>query len=104
MTQDPHAARTQATPPERREQPETTEVADGSESSAAPDGPDDTDGAGTGTPPPAAERERRRRLTAAFEGALPDGTRDENGSAWGEREASGRDDEWFQSQVPPHHG
>ena len=108
MTQDPRVAPAQGTPPELREQPEATDVTDGSEEfSAVPDGPDEpdeTDAAGTGTPPAVTERERRRRLAAALDGALPEGTRDESGSAWGEREASGRDDEWFRSQVPPHHG
>ena len=51
-----------------------------------------------------AERARRRRLDTAFEGALPEGTTDERGDAWGESDPGGRDDEWFRSQVPPHHG
>lgn len=51
----------------------------------------------------AAERDRRRKLAAAFEGPLPEGTKDESGEAWGERDG-GRDEDWFRSQVPPHHG
>jgi hypothetical protein len=53
------------------------------------------------------EEERRRRLAAAFGEVLPDRTGDERGDGWGEGssgERSARDDEWFRSQVPPHHG
>lgn len=54
------------------------------------------------------EREaQRRRLAAAFGEVLPDGTSDERGVGWGEGsgdERGARDDEWFRSQVPPHHG
>jgi hypothetical protein len=53
------------------------------------------------------EAQRRRRLADAFGEVLPDRTSDERGAAWGEGsgdERGARDDEWFRSQVPPHHG
>lgn len=38
-----------------------------------------------------------------FGEVLPDGTRDEDGRAWGE--SPDRDgDDWLQAEVPPHHG
>lgn len=59
------------------------------------------------TPGEGHEEERRRRLAAAFGEVLPDRTGDERGDGWGEGssdERSACDDEWFRSQVPPHHG
>lgn len=52
------------------------------------------------------EAERRRRLAAAFDGALPERTRDESPEGWAEHPSGGGsgDDEWLRSQVPPHHG
>lgn len=47
--------------------------------------------------------ERRRRLADAFAEALPEVTGDESDQAWGDRPGQ-RDDAWFRSQVPPHHG
>lgn len=51
---------------------------------------------------PAAEKEtpwqRRKRLAAVFGDVLPDATRDERGPG------SGKGDDWYRSQVPPHHG
>lgn len=44
--------------------------------------------------------QRRKRLAAVFGDVLPDATRDERGPD----AASGTPDEWFRSQVPPHHG
>jgi hypothetical protein len=49
------------------------------------------------------ESERKRKRAKMFGDVLPDGTRDEQSGAWGDRE-SGRDDDWFRSEVPPHHG
>jgi len=51
----------------------------------------------------AEELERRKRLDEAFADALPEGTGDETDEAWGDRTGA-RDEAWFRSQVPPHHG
>lgn len=42
--------------------------------------------------------QRRKRLAAVFGDVLPDATRDERGPD------SGKGDDWYRSQVPPHHG
>lgn len=47
----------------------------------------------------AAERRKRARI---FGDVLPEGTSDEVGSGWGDREGSSED--WLKGQVPPHHG
>lgn len=47
---------------------------------------------------------RRRRLAAALGDPLPEGTRDETGEGWGERDADSGGEEWLRNQVPPHHG
>ncbi|MGZ4428657.1 MAG: hypothetical protein ACXVXH_11635 [Nocardioidaceae bacterium] len=47
--------------------------------------------------------ERRRRLAKVFGEVLPEGTSDERGDAWGDRESGGTE-EWLRRQVPPHHG
>lgn len=52
----------------------------------------------------AAEAERRRRRARVFGEVLPEGTSDERGDAWSEREPREGSDEWFRRQVPPHHG
>jgi hypothetical protein len=52
----------------------------------------------------AAETERRRRRARVFGEVLPEGTSDERGDAWSEREPRESSDEWFRRQVPPHHG
>ena len=51
------------------------------------------------------EAERRRRRARVFGDVLPEGTSDERGDGWSERDA-GREgnDEWLRGQVPPHHG
>lgn len=51
------------------------------------------------------EAERRRRRAQVFGDVLPEGTSDERGDGWSERDA-GREgsDEWLRGQVPPHHG
>jgi hypothetical protein len=51
----------------------------------------------------AAEARRRKRRAAVFGDVLPDGTRDERGDGWGDREGVTSDD-WLRRQVPPHHG
>lgn len=52
------------------------------------------------------ELERKKRLDEAFAGTLPEGTGDETDEAWGDRgdRTGARDEAWFRSQVPPHHG
>ena len=52
----------------------------------------------------AAEGERRRRRARVFGEVLPEGTSDERGDGWSEREPREGSDEWFRRQVPPHHG
>ncbi|MCF6376351.1 hypothetical protein L2K70_01905 [Nocardioides KLBMP 9356] len=48
-----------------------------------------------------AERERRRRLAAAFGDAVPDQTSDDVDPR---EDRSGKGDDWYREQVPPHHG
>ena len=50
------------------------------------------------------QRAARRRLAAALGDPLPEGTRDETGEGWGERDADTGGEEWLRDQVPPHHG
>lgn len=69
----------------------------------------DKNEAGTGDAPDAtsaAERDavRAQRRARVFGETLPDGTRDERGDEWGEREDRGGSEEWLRRQVPPHHG
>jgi hypothetical protein len=52
----------------------------------------------------AADAERRRRRARVFGEVLPEGTSDERGDGWSEREPREGSDEWFRRQVPPHHG
>ena len=69
-----------------------------------------TEEPGQEPPAPAAEddavtaAERRRRRAQVFGDVLPDGTRDERGDGWSEREPAEGSDEWLRRQVPPHHG
>ena len=50
------------------------------------------------------EEERRRRRAEVFGDVLPDSTRDDRDPD-GAREPSGdATDEWWRSNVPPHHG
>jgi hypothetical protein len=39
-----------------------------------------------------------------FGDVLPEGTSDERGDGWSEREPREGSDEWLRRQVPPHHG
>jgi hypothetical protein len=52
----------------------------------------------------ATEAERRRRRARVFGDVLPEGTSDERGDGWSEREPREGSDEWLRRQVPPHHG
>ena len=52
----------------------------------------------------ATEAERRRRRARVFGDVLPEGTSDERGNGWSEREPREGSDEWLRRQVPPHHG
>jgi hypothetical protein len=54
--------------------------------------------------PRATEAERRRRRARVFGEVLPEGTSDERGDGWSEREPREGSDEWLRRQVPPHHG
>jgi hypothetical protein len=54
--------------------------------------------------PDATEAERRRRRARVFGDVLPEGTSDERGDGWSEREPREGSDEWLRRQVPPHHG
>ncbi|KRF16773.1 hypothetical protein ASG90_11045 [Nocardioides sp. Soil797] len=47
--------------------------------------------------------QRRKRLAAVFGDVLPDATRDERGPDPGMGDG-GKGDDWYRSQVPPHHG
>jgi hypothetical protein len=44
---------------------------------------------------------RRRRLAAVFGDVLPEQTSDDRSAASG---SSGKGDDWYRDQVPPHHG
>ena len=60
------------------------------------------------TPEPTSESEptepewkRRRRLAAAFGDGVPEQTSDDTDAR---EDRSGKGDEWYRDQVPPHHG
>ena len=53
----------------------------------------------TGTPEP--EWKRRQRLAAAFGDGVPEQTKDDRDPR---EDASGKGDDWYRDQVPPHHG
>lgn len=42
--------------------------------------------------------QRRKRMAEVFGDVLPDATKDERGGR------SGKSDDWYRDQVPPHHG
>ena len=48
-----------------------------------------------------AERERRRRLAAAFGDDVPEQTSDDVDRR---EDRTGKGDDWYREQVPPHHG
>lgn len=48
-----------------------------------------------------AERERRRRLAAVFGDGAPEQTSDDRDPR---EDRSGKGDDWYRDQVPPHHG
>jgi hypothetical protein len=45
---------------------------------------------------------RRKRLAAVFGDVLPEQTSDDRATA--SPDSSGKGDEWYRNQVPPHHG
>jgi hypothetical protein len=49
---------------------------------------------------PEPEWKRRRRLAAIFGDDVPEQTSDDKDAA----ESSGKGDDWYRDQVPPHHG
>jgi hypothetical protein len=51
---------------------------------------------------PLTDAERRRRRARVFGEVLPEGTSDDRGDGWGDRDRPA--DEWLRGQVPPHHG
>jgi hypothetical protein len=57
---------------------------------------------GTGSEPD--KGSRRRRIAEVFGDVLPETTSDERDEGAGDRASDGDRDEWFRSQVPPHHG
>jgi hypothetical protein len=50
---------------------------------------------------PESEWERRRRLAAVFGDGGPDQTSDDRDPR---EDRSGKGDDWYRDQVPPHHG
>ena len=63
------------------------------------DQPDpDADGS---SPPPEPEWKRRRRLAAVFGEGAPEQTSDDRDPR---EDRSGKGDDWYRQQVPPHHG
>ena len=60
---------------------------------------------GTSTPPASDSAAKNPVRTGGSddEPVLPDITSDEGGAGWGD-EPSRRDDEWYLSERPPHHG
>ena len=50
---------------------------------------------------PEADWKRRRRLAAAFGEGVPDQTSDDTDAR---EDRSGKGDDWYRDQVPPHHG
>lgn len=54
-----------------------------------------------GSEPQEPEWKRRRRLAAAFGDAVPEQTSDDTDAR---EDRSGKGDDWYREQVPPHHG
>lgn len=54
-----------------------------------------------GATAPEPEWKRRRRLAAAFGDAVPEQTSDDTDAR---EDRSGKGDDWYRDQVPPHHG
>lgn len=50
---------------------------------------------------PEPEWKRRRRLAAAFGDSTPEQTSDDTDAR---EDRSGKGDDWYRDQVPPHHG
>ena len=55
--------------------------------------------AGAAAPEP--EWKRRQRLAAAFGDGVPEQTKDDRDAR---EDTSGKGDDWYRDQVPPHHG
>jgi hypothetical protein len=70
-----------------------------------PDAESDAAAAEAASPAEPAEREpewkRRRRLAAVFGDGGPDQTSDDRDPR---EDRSGKGDDWYRDQVPPHHG
>ena len=70
-----------------------------------PDTPLEPDATSGSTPARSAEREpewrRRRRLAEVFGDAAPEQTSDDRDPR---EDRSGKGDDWYRDQVPPHHG
>jgi hypothetical protein len=83
--------------PERpeTESPETESPESESPESESPESEHDDTG-------PLTDAERRRRRARVFGEVLPEGTSDDRGGGWGDRDRPA--DEWLRGQVPPHHG
>ncbi len=65
---------------------------------------EDAPTAGDGGRAPEPEWKRRRRLAAVFGEVLPEQTSDDRAPSSGSSGASGKGDDWYREQVPPHHG
>lgn len=64
-------------------------------------GPEAGASAPTPEPPPEPEWKRRRRLDEVFGDTVPEQTSDD---ADAREDKSGKGDDWYREQVPPHHG
>ena len=63
--------------------------------------PDEDPPAPTEETVPEPEWKRRRRLAAAFGDGVPEQTSDDTDAR---EDRSGKGDDWYRDQVPPHHG
>ena len=61
---------------------------------------DEPAGAGP-VPAPEPEWKRKRRLAAAFGEGVPEQTSDDTDAR---EDRSGKGDDWYRNEVPPHHG
>jgi hypothetical protein len=61
-------------------------------------GPDDARGSDDG---PESDWQRRRRLAEVFGEGVPSQTSDDRDAR---EDRSGKGDDWYREQVPPHHG
>lgn len=63
--------------------------------------PDDTPGTSDAPAAQEPEWQRRRRLAAAFGDDVPEQTSDDTDAR---EDRSGKGDDWYRNEVPPHHG